>query len=128
MVLSPPKQRIHSKVVVLHDGGEESWSLAIFQFDEAYRLGTRWNGSFSWGESNVGTPQSRGRAAWFILPDPISEYILKDKRYLDKLEENDLTEADKKRIPRWIESILESAEIEKRIEGVSENDGTGEVE
>ena len=67
---------------VLHDGGEGSWSAAEGQWDDeglwGEVLAVRWNGCSG---SEIGNPQSRGLATWFILPDelehPVRESIEK---------------------------------------------------
>lgn len=57
---------------VLFDGGERSWSAAEGQWDNDGLwnevLAIRWNGS---GGAEIGNPQSRGLATWFIVPDEL---------------------------------------------------------
>lgn len=76
-----PKNRITGNIDVLHDTGEWGWSLSRMIWDGKQVLGIRWNGSFS--ENNIGNPQSRGNATWFILPDEIVDIILKDASLID---------------------------------------------
>ena len=65
-----PKSRL-DKVEVVFDGGENQWSLAEIVWDKAETLGIRWNGN----AENVGTPQSRGLATWFVLPQELHKTI-----------------------------------------------------
>ena len=76
-----PKKRITGNIDVLHDTGEWGWSLCRIIWDGKQSLGIRWNGSFS--ENNMGNPQSRGNATWFILPDEITDLLLRDGSLID---------------------------------------------
>ncbi len=58
---------------VLHDGGEGKDALAIGEWEGDRVLAARWNGN---EESQVGNPQSRGIATWFVLPDRYNEALL----------------------------------------------------
>ena len=73
-----PKTRI-SRLNVLEDNGESSWSLAEVVWDGAKCLGVRWNGSLDDANHHLGTPQSRGIPMWFILPG--------DDKFFNTLEE-----------------------------------------
>ncbi len=67
-----PKQR-WSLIKVLHDGGEDGYSIALGRWDNNACIGMRWNG----GEgSSIGNPQSRGLPTWFIVPENYQESIL----------------------------------------------------
>src|SRR5688572_8599941 len=59
---------------ILHNGGDGGAALAIGKWDGATALAVRWNGSS--GDNGIGSPQSRGIATWFILPDWMSESTL----------------------------------------------------
>jgi len=71
-VLSP-RARIRQIIEVLHDGGANSWSAAVLDWDGERQLGLRWNGG---DDSAVGNPQSRGQATWFIVPEELAQPIL----------------------------------------------------
>jgi hypothetical protein len=71
-VLSP-RTRLKEVVEVLHDGGPDSWSAAMLDWDGEQCLGLRWNGG---DDSAVGSPQSRGQATWFIVPRELFGTVL----------------------------------------------------
>lgn len=71
-VLSP-RSRLRRIVEVLYDGGADSWSAAVLDWDGERRLGVRWNGG---EDSAVGNPQSRGQATWFIVPEELATPVL----------------------------------------------------
>ena len=72
-LVTSPKGRV-SGLVVLHDGGENSWSLARMKWDGKDAVGVRWNGGTDGTtHPSVGNPQSRGVPTWFILPEEIAE-------------------------------------------------------
>lgn len=77
MVVSP-KNRI-SGLKILHDNGEDSWSLAEIIWDGEKCMGIRWNGSFTDENHNIGTPQSRGLPMWFILPNEVEFFKALEK-------------------------------------------------
>ena len=80
MVLSP-KGRVED-LVVLHDDGEHSFSVARMTWDKhPGAIGVRWNGGEGEG---VGNPQSRGVATWFILPEPIAALVEANPKSLKK--------------------------------------------
>jgi len=66
----------HSWVLkaVLHNTGDEGWSIARGEWDGHEAFGIRWNGSSD--DSGIGNPQSRGIPTWFILPDEISKVVI----------------------------------------------------
>lgn len=63
-----PKNRWRLRKVV-HDSGEGGWSAAEGQWDNGGLwsdvLAIRWNGAEG---AEIGNPQSRGLATWFIVP------------------------------------------------------------
>ena len=79
---SPKRRwRLHT---VLYDGGEGSWAAAEGQWDHDGRwedvLAIRWNGK---DNDELGNPQSRGRATWFIVPkelEPAIRAVIPDLR------------------------------------------------
>jgi hypothetical protein len=66
----------------LHNGGDGGWSAAEGQWDNeglwSEVLAIRWNGTDG---AEIGNPQSRGLATWFIVPKelegPLREAIAK---------------------------------------------------
>ncbi len=70
-----PKASIRSVAVLYNStpGGPGGWSVARINWENEERIGIRWNGGDGRG---VGTPQSRGNATWFILPEELNEVIL----------------------------------------------------
>lgn len=68
-----PRGRLREVVEVLHDGGPDSWSAAMLDWDGQHCLGLRWNGGDG---SAVGSPQSRGQATWFLVPQPLFDTVL----------------------------------------------------
>ena len=70
-----PKNRWRLRCV-LHDGGEGRWSVAEGQWENdcfwGEVLAIRWNGS---AEAEIGNPQSRGLATWFIVPEELEQPI-----------------------------------------------------
>ena len=62
-----PKNHVKA-VKVLVDKGQEDFSVASLMWDDKPRIGIRWNGT----DNHTGTPQSRGRPTWFILPTEIA--------------------------------------------------------
>jgi hypothetical protein len=79
-VVSP--QDFVRNVRVIHDGGEESFSLALLEWESGTCIGIRWNiARREWEDPTkvreerecVGMPTSRGYPVWFILPDDISD-------------------------------------------------------
>jgi hypothetical protein len=72
-VLSP-KGRV-DKIDVIYDKGPstQSWSIAKLKWNGDDAIGMRWNGD---EDHLVGTPQSRGKATWFIVPKEIAGAVL----------------------------------------------------
>ncbi len=81
-VLSP--RGLVKNIDVIYDKGpvQESWSIATLQWNEHDAVGIRWNGDAD--KMGNGTPQSRGHATWFIVPDEIAEAVLKAAGALEK--------------------------------------------
>lgn len=67
-----PKASIRS-VDILYNSGPGGWSAASIDWEGSEAIGIRWNGKEG---SGIGSPQSRGNATWFILPDELKEVIL----------------------------------------------------
>ena len=65
-----------AQLSVLHDGGVNDWSAADGQWENdgvwSPVLAIRWNGR---SEEDVGTPQSRGHATWYIVPDELEKAV-----------------------------------------------------
>ena len=61
---------------VVYDSGEGGWSAAEGQWDNdglwSDVLAIRWNGGT---DAEIGNPQSRGLATWFIVPDELEQPI-----------------------------------------------------
>lgn len=76
-VLSP-KNKVKS-VDVLYDAGpiEGSWSVAQIIWDDKPAVGIRWNGD---SNSQIGTPQSRGNPAWFVVPGELQDAVVRAAR------------------------------------------------
>ena len=55
-------------VKVLYIDETDDFSIASVLWKEDRRIAIRWNGS----GNNLGYPQSRGRATWFILPQKVA--------------------------------------------------------
>ena len=60
-----PKRRWQT-ITILRDTGNAGESLALGNWDGSPALGMRWNGD---NNSDIGNPQSRGQATWFIVPE-----------------------------------------------------------
>lgn len=69
-------------VRVIFDGGEESFSLAVLDWEGVTCFGIRWNvARREWDDPTkaneerecVGMPSSRGYPVWFILPNQIAD-------------------------------------------------------
>ena len=63
---------------VLHEGEEGEWSAAEGQWEDngvwKNRLAIRWNGTTG---AEIGNPQSRGLATWFIVPEELADPLRK---------------------------------------------------
>jgi len=70
-----PRARIRS-VEVLYNSKDKEWSVARIGWDdeEGERIGIRWNGTED--SPGIGSPQSRGKATWFILPQCLEGAVL----------------------------------------------------
>jgi hypothetical protein len=68
-----PKASIRS-VEVLYNQGPGQWSVARVIWEDAARIGIRWNGGTD--GPGIGNPQSRGNATWFILPPELEGALL----------------------------------------------------
>ncbi len=96
-----PKRRWQT-ITILRDTGNDNDSLALGNWDGSPALGMRWNGD---NNSDIGNPQSRGQATWFIVPeiywrglvDTITEA---DKKALAEAVLKDVL-AGQKRAPMW---------------------------
>jgi hypothetical protein len=66
--VNSPKGMVKNVKIVKNteDGG---WALATLEWDGLDAVGLRWNGSST--KPGVGSPQSRGKGTWFILPSEI---------------------------------------------------------
>jgi hypothetical protein len=73
-----PRASIQS-IAVLYNTGPGGWSVAGVVWENAQRVGIRWNGAAT--GPGVGNPQSRGNATWFIIPEELEQVVL------DKIEE-----------------------------------------
>lgn len=78
-VLAPKRGLAHLEVVFDRGPGEESWSVASFEWFGRPRVGIRWNGDPGPG---IGTPQARGIPTWFVLPTELEEAVLTAARSL----------------------------------------------
>ena len=76
--VNSPKRRWRLHRVLHNTGhGEKGWSAAEGQWeypDGVWRevLAIRWNGN---SDAEIGNPQSRGCATWFIVPDELKDAI-----------------------------------------------------
>jgi hypothetical protein len=73
-----PRASLRS-IDVLYNTGPGGWSAASVVWENARRIGIRWNGASS--GPGVGNPQSRGNATWFIIPEALEQAVM------EKLEE-----------------------------------------
>lgn len=62
-----PRKKIKD-VKVLYTDETDNFSIAAVLWNNNKRIAIRWNGS---GE-NLGYPQSRGNATWFIIPQKVA--------------------------------------------------------
>ena len=73
--VSSPKNRWRLRRV-LHDGDEGGWSAAEGQWENeglwGEVLAIRWNGTAG---AEIGNPQSRGLATWFIMPEELEQTV-----------------------------------------------------
>ncbi len=75
---------------VIYDKGptHSSWSIAKLKWDKKPSVGIRWNGEID--KPGSGTPQSRGNATWFIVPNEIADEVLKLASSLESQKANAL--------------------------------------
>lgn len=115
-----PKDRLHN-LQVIHDQGAGAWSLARFQWEGREGcLGLRWNGD---ERSGVGSPQSRGVPTWFMVPEELTEAILKEAEKIKARAQSDLMagyaemaadSAREQEAQEWSENLLKDAADETR--------------
>lgn len=85
-----PRGRVKDLQVIYNTGRTRgSWSVVTLKWDQQQRVGLRWNGEE--GEEGKGQPQSRGNPTWFIVPEELSEEVLRAAQQLRERERNDLT-------------------------------------
>lgn len=82
MAYIPPENVISPKVywksghTVLLDTGSGGWSAADGFWEGKPCLGLRWNGID--GQDSIGSPQSRGKPTWWIVPSELESVIRKE--------------------------------------------------
>lgn len=109
-----PKGRVKDLRVVYNSGPKPgSWSVATLKWDDRQRVGLRWNGEED--EEGQGHPQSRGNPTWFIVPEPLSEEVLRAAQELHDREKHNLAKgyramaADRAReeeADEWTEALI----------------------
>jgi hypothetical protein len=109
-----PKGAVKDLSVVYDKGPiHGSWSIATLKWNDKPSVGLRWNGEE--GEGGKGNPQSRGNPTWFIVPEELSEEVLRAARRLRRVEEEILIEgyramaADREReaeADEWTEALI----------------------
>jgi len=115
-VLSP-RTRLQAVLEVLHDGGPDGWSAALLDWEGERCLGLRWNGG---DDSAVGTPQSRGQATWFIVPDDLACTLIekleemRDRVLADGYAEMAADRVREAEAEEWCEAGLENEDPESR--------------
>ncbi len=110
-----PKGLVKDIEVVFDKGpSPDSWSVARLKWDQKQAVGIRWNGEV--GKPGSGTPQSRGNATWFIVPDELASSLLEAAKNLETSKEQEILRgyeemaADvngEKEAFEWIESHVE---------------------
>ena len=63
-VISPKTRIKEGTIKIIHNEGENQFSIATMIWDGEQRIAMRWNGS----AQGKGYPLARGAAAWFIIP------------------------------------------------------------
>lgn len=111
--VSSPKTKVSSVEIVFDKGPVEfSWSVARLKWEGSPAIGIRWNGD---SNNSIGTPQSRGNPAWFIVPEELEEAVLKAARDSDRETQTVLAEgyrqmaADRAReteAEEWVEGLV----------------------
>ncbi|MGH7043057.1 MAG: hypothetical protein ACREFY_13125 [Acetobacteraceae bacterium] len=104
-VLGPP-QLLDRVDEVLHDGGEGGWAAALVTWQgRSGTLALRWNGS----QTDVnGSPQTTGRAAWFICPSELGLVLIpyiRGRRAADAPE----FKARIREIQQWTRELVQAA-------------------
>jgi hypothetical protein len=109
-----PKGRV-ADIDVLYDKGPspQSWSIAKLKWDGMDAVGIRWNGD---SDHLVGTPQSRGKATWFIVPPEIVDTVVRAAAAL-KEEKNDVLLAGYRDMAADVERENEAAEWSEAMIG-----------
>jgi hypothetical protein len=111
--VSSPKDKVSSVEIVFDKGPVElSWSVARLKWEGSPAIGIRWNGDSS---NSIGTPQSRGNPAWFIVPEELKEAVLKAAKDSDGRTQTALADgyrqmaADRAReteAEEWVEGLI----------------------
>jgi hypothetical protein len=84
-----PRNRLKSVHVLYNSGpGQDSWSVALLNFNGNACLGIRWNGNDD--EPGVGNPQSRARPVWFVVPGELEAVVRDRTEQLADLQEGGL--------------------------------------
>jgi hypothetical protein len=105
-------------VEIIYNAGSGKWSVARVNWEDADRIGIRWNGGDGPG---VGNPQSRGRATWFIVPEPLQQVILEKVEelsisgpggLLEKYTEMSNDRAREREAEEWSEGLIGDASAE----------------
>lgn len=112
--VASPKGAVKDVNVVYNAGPVvRSWSVVTLEWYGQQRVGLRWNGDET--EGGKGNPQSHGQPIWFIVPEPLSEEVLRAAQRLRRQEENRLSEgyramaADREREAEaedWSEALI----------------------
>lgn len=108
------------RVEIVYNGGSGGWSVALLEYNGSDRIGIRWNGD---GDDDIGNPQSRGRATWFILPPELEGMVREQAEQLSNLQAGGLLAgyremaSDQEREAEalaWSEGLIADATSEKR--------------
>lgn len=68
--LSPRDKLDAQSLNVIHTHPQGWWSLARMTYDNAERVGIRWNGDIN-DPDDKGNPRSHNHGTWFVLPDEL---------------------------------------------------------
>jgi hypothetical protein len=110
--VSSPKNKVSSVEIVFDKGPVElSWSVARLIWEGSPAIGIRWNGDSS---NRIGTPQSRGNPAWFIVPDELKEAILKAAKDSESETQTALADGYRQMAADW----ARETEAEEWVEGL----------
>jgi|GraSoiStandDraft_39_1057311.scaffolds.fasta_scaffold27730_4 hypothetical protein len=105
-------------VEIIYNEGSGKWSVARVNWEDEDRIGIRWNGGDGPG---VGNPQSRGRATWFIVPEPLQQVVLEKVEELsisgpgglvEKYTEMSNDRAREREAEEWSEGLIGDASAE----------------